>query len=154
MTTFPVASDFSTTRGIGKTARITSELIVGKPSGKSTLMHRAVDASSGELLGTSLQFFTLCSVLKTQGFAVLEPTDEETKLRLDALSPRTKTWLHNAVQQCNDSEAGGYCDHPASRAEAVAAGLIQQRGGGRIEIPSVVNGLVYGDAYLAPFAVG
>lgn len=63
-------NDFSKTLGLGRTARITSEVIVGKHTGKRTTIHRAHDAATGELLGTSTQRHALTRALPAQGFAL------------------------------------------------------------------------------------
>ena len=75
----------------------------------------------------------------------------ELKTKLDGLTPRAKRWLHGAAQQLNDGDADGYIDHKESRAECVAAGVIEQRGRGVIEFSSEANDLLYSQQYLAAF---
>lgn len=74
------------------------------------------------------------------------------KQKIDSLSVGAKTWLHNFAQQINDSEADGFIDNPKLREECLAAGVVEDWGGGEFGLSGVANGLLYSDNYLAPFA--
>lgn len=74
------------------------------------------------------------------------------KERIDSLSTEAKQWLHHTAQQCNDPGADGYIDDPKLRAECVAAGVIVQLRGKRIEIDGYVNNLVYSEGYLSQYS--
>ncbi len=76
---------------------------------------------------------------------------DELKQRIDALSPRAKQWLHHTAQQLNDTDADGYIDHPDSRVECVAAGIIDQHGK-YIELSGEANDLLYSEGYLRDYA--
>lgn len=74
-------------------------------------------------------------------------SDAEIKQKLDALSLAAKAWLRRAADQMNDGVE--YIDNPKARAECVAAGVLTQMRGKRIEISAEVNHIVYSEGYLA-----
>ena len=70
MQTSAVENDFPKTLGLGRTARITSEVVVGKHTGKRTTLYRAHDAASCELLNTGTQRHAGESLQTLRGFAL------------------------------------------------------------------------------------
>lgn len=73
--------------------------------------------------------------------------DSELKLKIDALSMRSKRWLHTVCNQIADAD--GYSNIPTCRDECAKAGLLKVSKRGYITMAEGVMGLVYSDSYLA-----
>lgn len=72
---------------------------------------------------------------------------ETVKKVLDSLSAKSQRWINAVAQQLNDPDANGYIDNEEARMECASAGVIQDYGDGYIEIPAIVNDVLYSDGY-------